>query len=259
MITQEMTRDLIGRPAYDTRGEKIGKIGQVYVDDRNGAPTWATVNTGLFGMRESFVPLRGADLKDGHVELPVAKSQVKDAPQVGEGDSHLDAPDEQALVRHYDTGAAGGTGRSGNTGPADRATQGADERPSRHHDDAAVTRSEERLRVGTEAEETGRVRLRKYVVTEEQNVTVPVSHEEVRLEREPVTDGTGRGRASIGEDEQEVTLHAERPVVDKQTEAVEKVRLGKETVTEDRKVSDTVRKERVEVDDPHGQVRRWES
>ncbi|MCE0763140.1 PRC and DUF2382 domain-containing protein [Pseudonocardia kujensis] len=255
MITQEMTRELIGRPAYDARGEKVGKIGQVYVDDRNGTPAWATVNTGLFGMRESFVPLRGADLKDGGVALPVQKSQVKDAPQVADDHSHLDPHEEQELLRHYDAGSGGvaGDGRAANTGPADRSRQATDEH--RHHDDAAVTRSEERLRVSTESEETGRVRLRKYVVTEEQNVTVPVQHEEVRLEREPVRDGAGSGRASIGEDEQEITLHAERPVVDKKTEAVERVRLGKETVTEDEKVSDTVRKERVEVDDPHGQVR----
>ena len=104
---------------------------------------------------------------------------------------------------------------------------------------------------GTETEETGRVALRKYVVTEDQTVTVPVSHEEVRLEREPVDGTEAEARpGAMGEAEHEVTLHRERPVVDKTTEAVEKVRLGTRTVTEDEKVSDTVRKERIEVDDP---------
>jgi uncharacterized protein (TIGR02271 family) len=114
-----------------------------------------------------------------------------------------------------------------------------------------MTRSEERLRVGTEQAEAGRVRLRKYVVTENVTQTVPVSHEEVRLEREPITDAS-RGQAMTGaditEEEHEVTLHAERPVVAKETVPVERVRLGKETVTQDQEVSETLRKE--QIDDP---------
>jgi uncharacterized protein (TIGR02271 family) len=109
-----------------------------------------------------------------------------------------------------------------------------------------MVRSEEQLRVGTEQTETGRVRLHKYVVTEEQQVTVPVRHEEVRVEREPVR---GDERASIGEADQEVVLHAERPVVQTEAVPVEKVRLSTETVTEQRTVRGKVRKERVEVDD----------
>lgn len=243
MITEEMTRDLIGRHAYDQNGEKIGKIGQVYVDDRNGAPTWATVNTGLFGMKESFVPLDNADVKGGDVALGVEKAQVKDAPHVGETAEHLDAREEEALRRHYGhwdpSAAAHGDGRR-EAGRDDRSGRG-----------DAMTRSEERLRVDTEAEEVGRVRLRKYVVTEEQQVTVPVSHEEVRIEREPITDGgRGTGRTTLGEETQEVTLHAEKPVVGTTTEEVERVRLGTRTVTEDETVSGKVRKEQIDVDDP---------
>jgi uncharacterized protein (TIGR02271 family) len=249
VITEKMTAELIGRQAYDTRGEKVGKIGQVYVDDRNGTPAWATVHTGLFGTKESFVPLQGADVKGGDVALSVAKEQVKAAPHVGETNDHLDAREEQALVRHYNVGADRNA-RAASAGAADHGIRRTDDR------DATVTRSEERLRVGTETEETGRVRLRKYVVTEEQKVTVPVSREEVHLEREPIRDGERATGARIGEQEQEVTLHAERPVVDKTTEPVERVRLGTDTVTEDETVSDTVRKERVEVDDPQDRVRR---
>jgi uncharacterized protein (TIGR02271 family) len=117
--------------------------------------------------------------------------------------------------------------------------------------DDAMTRSEERLHVGTERAETGRARLRKHVVTEQVTQTVPVSHEEVRLEREPVTDvnrGEAMAGSDISEEEHEVTLHAERPVAAKETVAVERVRLGKETVTEDHEVSETLRKE--QIDDP---------
>uniref|UniRef100_UPI0024369CA0 YsnF/AvaK domain-containing protein n=1 Tax=Arthrobacter sp. JCM 19049 TaxID=1460643 RepID=UPI0024369CA0 len=99
--------------------------------------------------------------------------------------------------------------------------------------------------------ETGRARLRKYVVTENVTTTVPVSHEEVRVEREPITDadaaGTVRG-GELGEEEQEVTLHAERPVVDKEAVPVEKVRLDTETVTDEEKVTEQVRKERIEAE-----------
>ncbi|RTL64919.1 MAG: DUF2382 domain-containing protein [Pseudonocardiaceae bacterium] len=238
MITEEMTRDLIGRQAYDQHGEKVGKIGQVYVDDRNGAPTWATVNTGLFGMKESFVPLDNADVKGGDVALGVEKAQVKDAPHVGETADRLDAREEEALRRHYGhwdpSTAAHGDGRRDAGGRGE-----------------AMTRSEERMRVDTEAEEVGTVRLRKYVVTEEQQVTVPVRHEEVRVEREPIADGGSRtGRSTLGEETQEVTLHAEKPVVSTTTEEVERVRLGTRTVTEDETVAGKVRKEQIDVDDP---------
>lgn len=114
-----------------------------------------------------------------------------------------------------------------------------------------MTVSEERLDVGTERRETGRARLRKYVVTEHVTQTVPVQREEVRLEREPITDANA-GDATSGQDiseaEHEVVLHEERPVVDKETVPVERVRLGTETVTDEETVSEDVRKERVDVE-----------
>jgi uncharacterized protein (TIGR02271 family) len=115
-----------------------------------------------------------------------------------------------------------------------------------------MTRSEEQLRVGTETVEWGRARLRKYVVTENVSTTVPVSHEEVRVEREPITDANRDAALSgepISEEEHEVTLRAERPVVAKEAVPVERVRLATETVTEDAAVSETVRKEQIEEPD----------
>jgi uncharacterized protein (TIGR02271 family) len=243
MITQDMIQDIVGAHAVGRDGQKIGTVGQVYVDEQNGAPKWATVNTGLFGMHETFVPLDQADVRDHDLRLAVTKDQVKEAPDVDNSGDHLDETEQNRLERYYAAwtgGEAFGSGRRGATDGAGR---------------EGMTRSEERLRVGTERAETGRVRLRKYVVTEHQQVTVPVSHEEVRVEREPIRDGIDGGRAKIGEEQHEVTLHAERPVVDKDVEAVERVRLGTESVTEDRTVSGEVRKERIEVDDPQGQIR----
>jgi uncharacterized protein (TIGR02271 family) len=114
-----------------------------------------------------------------------------------------------------------------------------------------MTRSEERLNVGTRKEEVGRARLRKYVVTENVTETVPVSREEVRIEREPVTDanvGKAMDGPAISEEEHEVTLHAERPVVEKEAVPVERVRLDKDTVTDQETVNEGVRKEQIDVD-----------
>jgi len=117
--------------------------------------------------------------------------------------------------------------------------------------DNAMTRSEEQLRVGTERVEAGRARLRKYVTTETETRTVPVSHEEVRVEREPITDANMPNAMSgpaISEEEHEVVLTEERPVVAKEAVPVERVRLDTETVTEQATVTEEVRKEQIDMD-----------
>jgi uncharacterized protein (TIGR02271 family) len=125
--------------------------------------------------------------------------------------------------------------------------------------DEAMTRSEERLRVGTERVQTGRARLRKYIVTEDVQTTVPVSREEVRIEREPITEANREAAMSgpeLSEEEHEVTLTAERPVVGKETVPVERVRLGNEKITGEEQVSEQVRKEQIETDDQTGAQRK---
>ena len=288
MITQDQVQSLTGATAYDRDGDKLGKVGAVYYDDQTNEPTWVTVNTGLFGMNESFVPVQGADFGGDRVTLAYDKATIKDAPNVSE-DGHLSPEDEERLYSHYGVNYGGGagyddrtttttgtttgrtegftetgtatTGRHGFTGgDRDRDNDGVrDDLEGRTvgHDtsgpttDQAMTRSEEQLRVGTESREAGRARLRKHVVTEQQTVTVPVSREEVTLDREPITDAN-RGDAydgpAISEEEHEVVLHAERPVVDTEAVAVERVRLGKETVTEQESVRGEVRKEEIELD-----------
>ncbi|MBP0457503.1 PRC and DUF2382 domain-containing protein [Streptomyces montanisoli] len=118
-------------------------------------------------------------------------------------------------------------------------------------EDIAMTRSEEHMTVGTERHEAARARLHKYVVTEEEQQTIPVRHEEVRVIREPITaenrDAAMRG-ADISEADHEVTLHEERPVVEMHTEPVERVRLTTEEKVEQQTVTGTVRKERIEAE-----------
>ncbi|TNY34736.1 YsnF/AvaK domain-containing protein, partial [Thermomonospora catenispora] len=153
--------------------------------------------------------------------------------------------------------AAGAAGAGGPAATGDRTREQRARRPDVEGD--AMTRSEEHLRVGKETRESGRVRLRKYVVTEEEQVTVPVSHEEVRIEREPITE-ENRDEAMSGQDltesEHEVILHEERPVVSKETTPVERVRATKETITEQQTVGGQVRKERIEVEEDDERARR---
>ncbi len=247
MITVNEINQLANADVYGTDGSKIGSAGQVYLDDQSGAPEWIAVRTGLFGTRQSFVPLNQASFNGGRVEVPFDKARVKGAPQI-EADGDLTAAEEDELYRYY-----GLTSSDGRLSEVDGtyATDGYD--TSGPTTDDAMTRSEERLSVGTQREQVGRARLRKYIVTEHQQVTVPVEREEVRLEREPITDaniGKAMDGPDISEEEHEVTLHAQRPVVDTETVPVERVRLGKETVTEQQTVGGEIRKEQIEADLP---------
>lgn len=246
---------LIGQTLYSSDNDKIGKIGQVFLDDETGRPEFYTVNTGLFGMSESFVPAADATTTDDGVRVPFTKDQVKDAPNVDVDSGHLDQSEERRLYEHYEMTYSE---RSSDSGlPEGGTSDTSDTSGIVGHDtsgpttDDAMTRSEERLDVGTTSEESGRARLRKYVTTEEETVTVPVKKERAVIETEPIT-GSDRDQAlsgpAISEEEHEVVLKEERPVVGKTAEPVERVRLGKETVTDEETVSEEVRKEHIEAD-----------
>lgn len=256
MITQDHISQILesGGKVVDNDGDKIGSVGQIYVDDHTGNPSWVTINTGLFGSNESFAPLEGAALEGNDVRVGYSKDKIKDAPNVAP-DGHLSEQEEAELYRYYGISTNGYAAGGDTTGTAenyesDRATVGHD--TSGPTTDDAMTRSEEQLQVGTERREAGRARLRKYVVTENVTKTVPVQREEVRIEREPITDAN-RGEAhagpAISEEEHEVTLHEERAVVEKEAVPVERVRLDKETVTEQQTVNEEVRKEQIDTDD----------
>jgi uncharacterized protein (TIGR02271 family) len=258
----DTVRSWQGHTMVDRDGDRVGNIEAIYVDDQTGEPEWALVNTGLFGTKSSFVPLVQATSSGDQVQVPYDTQLVKDAPRV-DPDQHLSQAEEQQLWRHYgldsDTGYESGT-TAGYTDTADRdgdGVYGQVRDTAVGHDtsgpttDDAMTRSEEELRVGTEARERGRVRLRKYVTTEQQQVTVPVQREEVRVEREPITDANLDAATSgpaISEEEHEVTLHQEEPVVGKRVVPRERIRLDTETVTDERQVSEEVRKEQVDVE-----------
>jgi uncharacterized protein (TIGR02271 family) len=239
--TKEISR-VIGAPVFDRMEKKVGTVGQIYVDPR-GRPTWATVRTGLFGTSQSFVPIESASTEGGVLHVDFEKDYVKDAPRI-EDDGELSAAEEETLYEYYHLESQTTEGMADADYSTGHDTTGPDT-------DSAMTRSEEQLRVDKERTQAGKARLHKYVVTEDQNVTVPVSHEEVRVEREPITDAN-RDEALSGEDiteaEHEMTLNEERVVVSKEATPVERVRLDKETVTEDQQVDEKVRKERIDLE-----------
>ena len=259
MTTQNVT-EWRGQELLDNDGEKIGKIEEIYLDTDTDQPEWALVKTGLFGGKGTFVPLQQANPTGDGVQVPFEKSHVKDAPNI-DPDGELSRSEERdalralrARLRRRASSGSGTTGRqrqrrdgnraAGRRGPVGRDTSG----PTT---DDAMTRSEEELRVGTTERETGKARLRKYVVTEEVEKTVPVRREEVRVEREPITEanlGDATDGPAISEEEHEVTLHAEEAVVEKRAVPKERVRLDKDVVEEERQVSETVSKEQIEVD-----------
>jgi len=268
----------IGSPAYGPDGEKIGTVEHFFTDDRTGAPTWVAVSTGLFGTRHSVVPATDATFADGSVRLPVTKDAVRTAPSVS--DQHL-APEDEALLRqHYRLDAAGMP-----QSPDDVTTQDLSQLPSdaeassSRQDtpdidraatrgetvpvaavppppaDGAMTRSEEQLRVTLQRYAAKRVRVVKYVVTEEVTVTVPLRREEIRIEEVPLDADASTAAAGAMDTlaptglPEVIVLHAERPVVSTEVVPVELVRLSTELVTEHVQVRDTVRRERVDVDE----------
>ena len=274
-------------------GKKLGTVSAVYYDNDTDQPEWVAVRTGFFGLDVSLVPLAAAQLRGEELHVPFDKEQLKTAPHHDPG-LELTPRDEMDLFGHYGlpygaqhTPAPPGTGTAAKraepavtadpgVGGVTRTADMTGTRPGQNVSgptaDGAMTRSEEQLRVRAESEAVGRVRLRKHIVTEYEQVTVPVRREEIRVEREPV-DGPGTGvghqtgaatsstvgavgaavpgRAG-GDEEHEVVLHAERPVVRTETVPVERVRVGKQTVTDHETVGGEVRKERIELDTDPG-------
>ena len=262
--------DFSGRTVVDREGDKIGTVDDVFADRDGGRPEWALVHTGLLGTSRSFVPLRGASPSGENVRVMVAKQAVKDSPSV-EANQELSETEERRLFEHYgvpyategsttarevhaaSTEAGRHEVRSDDVAEPSSASETAVGRDvSDPRTDDAMTRSEEELRVGTREREAGRVRLRKYVVTEYVRQTVPVQRERVRIEHEPITDADvdqASAGPKISEEEHEIVLHEEELVIEKRVVPKERVRLAKDVVTEEQAVNEEVRKERIDVED----------
>jgi len=180
-----------GKTVVDRDGEEIGTFEDVYLDRETDRPAYAGVKSGLFGTKASFCRLEDAEIVGDDVRVPFEKAHVLDAPRI-DPDVALTAHEEALLDEHYDTeepatGAVAVDETSTPDGDTSDAVRGTD--APEGDTPVEVVRSEEEVRLRTEAQPRERVRLKKVVVTDHVERTVPVRREEVRLEHEPPPEG----------------------------------------------------------------------
>ena len=244
-LTMDQITELRGADVYSSDGDRIGSVGDVFVDQQTGRPEWIGLSTGFFGTKRALVPVHGANLNQEGITVSYSKDQVQGAPDVDEDEISQEV--ERQLYSHYGLGYSEqesdtGLPASGSSGDV----------PEQLNERARqMTRSEEELRVGKQERQVGGLALHKWVETEQVEVPVEVRREKARVTREPV-DGTVAG-GEIGEDSLEVTLSEERPVVQKETVAKERIGIEKNVETDTETVREELRKEQVDIDEsPRG-------
>jgi stress response protein YsnF len=201
---QEMSRvrldEMRGAPVYDSTGDKIGKVEEIFYDQQSRIPEWVGIGTGMFGTKRVLVPVEGAQVTEDGLLVAYDKDRVKDSPDIDEDE--ISAECESELRSYY--GLQNGASQTQRRRPA------VDE-------DQAITRSEEEIEVGKRSEQAGTARLRKWVETEPVALDVELRREVARVTREPIDEPVGDH--DFSEQEIEVPLHEEKPVVQKQSVA----------------------------------------
>lgn len=224
---------------YDSKGAKLGKVGQIFLDAETEAPNFFTVKNGSRG-QESVIPVAFARLDGSKVRVLFDEDFIKGAPTV-DADEGLEPSDQDEIAKYYDSGDA-----------ADDLDAGAE--ADEDHDvvveeEGTMIRRAERLTVGTETEEVGQARLRKRVVTKTETVEVPLEREELVIERESLSDEEAQEGGDLTEEEEVIVLREERAVVDKEVVGVEKVTLGKRIVADTETISQKVQEEQIDIDE----------
>jgi len=238
-----------GQDVYDSEGNKIGAVDEIFYDNQTQQPEWLGIGTGFLRTKRVLVPVAGATLSEDSLSVRYDKDLVKNSPAV-DGDE-IDEASERELYRYYGLQpserasdsvlpeggmASGAPTYGGDTGGQVGVEDG----------EQSLTRSEEELRVGKRQVESGRARLRKWVETEPVQTNVELERETVHVRREAIDQPVSG--VELGEQTIETTLRAEEPVVEKQVVARERVSLDKDVDVEQRTVSDDVRRERIEME-----------
>jgi uncharacterized protein (TIGR02271 family) len=224
-MTVQGLDELRDAPVYDSTGDQIGKVEEIFYNQDTDQPELLGIGTGFFGTKRVIVPLAGARVEADSVSLAYDKDLVKESPDIDSDE--LSDETVQQLYAYY--GLGGGA-------PTAVPAEG----------DASVTRSEEELQVGKREVDAGSVRLRKWVVTEPAQADVELQREQAHVTREAIDEPVDAD--AMGEDEIEVPLRAEQAVVQKQVVAKERIAVEKDVETERQTVSDELRKEQVEVE-----------
>ena len=252
-----MHEDWLGLAVADPSGRPYGRLDELFVGRSSGAPEFGIVTVGEAdaGDERVAIPLLGAQRRNDVLVLPLDPEHVLSAPRVQGEVEEIPADAGRMILRHFGMEAEETAEMRAVHGdpvavpPEELPEAGA---PVTGEEAADVVVSEEQLAVETRSVPTERVRVRKAVVTEDVTVTVTLRREELVIDREPIAPGSdvaADATAMTGEGALEFVLHAEEPVVTKRVVPVERVRLHRNTITEEHRVTDTVRKEQVAVDE----------
>ena len=224
----------------DRNGDKVGTVDAVW-EDHTGQPYYLAVRTGWLHMGKAHVvPAHQAEVSEGRrtIRLPFDAERMKNAPSV---DCQSDiTPDSERSIRDY-------FGLKAETAAA------CDVPGGKTKDEARVQLKQEEVKVGKREIEYGGIRLRKIVRTETVNQPVELKREEIVIERTPVKSEAAQAcDAKLGDEEIYIPLRREEPVVEKKVKATEEVRVGKRTEIDREEVSETFRKEEVQIEEQGG-------
>ena len=223
---------------YDQQGEKIGEVDDLFVNDKD-QPEYIAVKMGSLGTKSTLIPweIVRLDEQRDRFEVPVDKDRAMSGPAF-EDDQEITLESEGQVRSYYGLGAWEVSEQRGAYGEYREASE---------QDELRVQRVEEELRAGTREREAGRLRVRKRVRTDREQLRVPTKHEEVSVERVPVNQEAPE--AEIGEDEVSVPVVEEEVVTEKRPVVKEEVRLRKDVVEEEQVVEEDVRREEIEIED----------
>lgn len=241
MQQQEMSPvrldEMHGAPVYDETNEKIGKVEEIFYDQQTGVPEWIGIGTGFFGTKRVLVPVQGAQVSNDGLRIPYAKDHVKEGPDIDSDD--VSQEQEAELAAFY--------GLDYSERPSDTGLPTGEERTA---EEASLTRSEEEIEVGKRDVSAGAVRLRKWVETEPVALDVELHREVAHVTREPINEPVAEH--AFEEQELEIPLRGEEPMVQKRTVAKERIAVEKDVESRSQTVEDEVRKERIDFDDTNG-------
>ncbi len=228
-----------GYEVYDSSGEKIGKVDDLFVDE-NDNPEYIGVKMGLLGTSSTLIPmdLVTVDESAGRLDVATDKETAKNGPAFDD-DREITPDYENQVYSYY------GLQRSETS--TEPAAYGAYPTETTDEDELRVQRSEEELRAGTREREAGALNVRKRVRTDREQIEVPTRHEEVTVDRVPV-EGEAT-ETEIGEDEVRIPVTEEEVVVEKRPVAKEEVRIRKDVVEDTEVVEEDVRREEIDVDE----------
>ncbi len=234
-----------GYTVYDPDGDKIGKVDDLFLDE-NDQPEYLGVKMGFLGTKSTLIPWEMVEVREADSSLIVSADDghVKDGPTFDD-DREITPEFQNEVYSYYGLQRVSGNQERGSYAKEGVSREGSEDLDNR--DEIRVQRSEEELAAGTREVEAGAMRVRKRVRTDREQIEVPTRHEEVSVERVPVSGEASE--AEIGEDEVVVPVTEEEVVVGKRAVAKEEVRIRKDVVEDTEVVEEDVRREEIDVED----------